>query len=76
MILLSAGAKARHRGAGLVRNLMFSATTRGNVAQVTSVYIGSRTRVMDCVCMFNDDLKGHLTFMMHVWCIFSRRCLA
>ena len=35
MILLSAGAKARHRGAGLVRNLMYSATTRGAVAQVT-----------------------------------------
>jgi hypothetical protein len=35
MILLSGGTKARHRGASLVRNLLFSHSTRGTVAQVS-----------------------------------------
>jgi accessory gene regulator protein AgrB len=35
MILLSGGTKARHRGASLVRNLLYSPSTRGTVAQVS-----------------------------------------
>lgn len=34
MILLSGGSKARHRGAGLIRNLLFSTKTCEAVAQV------------------------------------------
>ncbi len=34
MILLSGGSKSRHRGAGLIRNLLFSPETRQPVAQV------------------------------------------
>jgi hypothetical protein len=36
MILLSGGSKSRHRGAGLIRNLLFSPETRKTVAQVTT----------------------------------------
>ena len=36
MILLSGGPKACHRGAGLIRNLLYSPKTCEAVAQVTS----------------------------------------
>ena len=49
MILLSGGTKARHRGAGLIRNLLFSPRTREAVAQVDK-----REQVCFCVCCCHD----------------------
>jgi hypothetical protein len=37
MILLSGGSKSCHRGAGLVRNLLFSTKTRASIAQVPGI---------------------------------------
>lgn len=73
MILLSGGTKARHRGASLVRNLLYSPSTRGTLAQV-SIHCELqciRTGAVDCFSV----VKSNACFMIALTNVLFKFCL-